>query len=388
MRPMTLRSLIVILLLAVIAGPLIPQQLQEPLSKDQLMQLVKAGMETAKLVNLIRDHGIDFDVTGNYLQALHNAGAQEVVIQALRGVTPESLSKEQVLQLLAGEVPSQRVAALVKQRGIDFFPDEKYLETLRLADADQILVAALREASKAMTPPGTGRENFKDGLKYNWMPPGTFIMGCSADDNECDDAEKPPHRVKIRKGFWIGQTEVTVAAYKRFAAATGRQMPDAPTFNKGWGNDAMPIVNVTWNEAHDYCMWAGGRLPTEAEWEYAARGGSAEARYGNLDEIAWYKRNSGDQPHKVAQKRANGFGLFDILGNAAEWVNDYYDDKYYSRSPSADPLGPESGQDNVLRGGDWHDDSLWVRVSNRPWTMPWQRFNSTGFRCVTGVTSP
>src|SRR6266436_9029717 len=120
-------------------------------------------------------------------------------------------------------------------------------------------------------------------------------MGCSRGDSECFDWEKPAHRVTITKGFWIEQTEVTVGAYKRFAAATGRQMPtgawdelqnrwvparkpstpgletaaksqQAPSFNSGWANDNMPIVGVTWHDANAYCMWAGGRLPTEAEW--------------------------------------------------------------------------------------------------------------------------
>jgi formylglycine-generating enzyme required for sulfatase activity len=226
------------------------------------------------------------------------------------------------------------------------------------------------------------RNNPKDGLKYVWIPPGSFLMGCSPGDGECYDNEKPSHQVTVTKGFWIGQTEVTVAAYKHFAGATRRTMPDAPSFNRGWTNNAMPIVNVTWNEAHDYCTWAGGRLPTEAEWEYAARGGSMKARYGDLDEIAWYATNSGNRTHDVAQKRANGFGLFDVLGNVLEWVNDGYDGKYYRNGPSQDPPGPTRGEGRVMRGGSWSCNPALVRVSQRGWGDPAVRYDTAGLRCV------
>ena len=214
------------------------------------------------------------------------------------------------------------------------------------------------------------------------------MMGCSRGANECENDEKPSHQVAISPGFWIGQTEVTVGAYKRFAAATGREMPDAPYFNSGWANGNMPIVNVTWDDGREYCTWAGGRLPTEAEWEYAARGGSAEGRYGPIDEIAWYEKNGAFSMHEVAQKRANGFGLFDTLGNAWEWVNDWYDENYYSTSPSADPPGPTSAQVRVLRGGSWLNLPTVVRVSYRGGNYPGFRVERNGFRCGGEVVNP
>jgi formylglycine-generating enzyme required for sulfatase activity len=242
-------------------------------------------------------------------------------------------------------------------------------------------------------------------------------MGCSPADNDCTDEEKPAHSVKITKGFWIGQTEVTVGAYKRFAQGVGKSLPPEPkllgrALNAGWKNEAMPIVIMNWGDAHNYCAWMGGRLPTEAEWEYAARGGSAEARYGPMNDIAWTADNSGRQRldsaravteytkpypegfaengnamHEVAQKRPNGFGLFDTLGNAWEWVNDWYDDKYYQSSPATDPQGPSSGEYRVLRGGSWLDPPWDARVSYRGASRPDFGYAIHGFRCVWEVDS-
>jgi formylglycine-generating enzyme required for sulfatase activity len=163
-------------------------------------------------------------------------------------------------------------------------------------------------------------------------------------------------------------------------------MPPAPAFNSGWTNENMPIVSVDWNDAQAYCGWIGGRLPTEAEWEYAARGGSTEARYGPIDEVAWYKVNSGDRMHDVGQKRANGFGLYDMLGNVEEWVNDWYGN--YQDRPSQDPQGPSSGQERVLRGGSWCSNSGFVRVSNRNWHGPDPLCYDSGVRCAGEVGDP
>jgi formylglycine-generating enzyme required for sulfatase activity len=230
--------------------------------------------------------------------------------------------------------------------------------------------------------PGDARVNPKDGLKSVWIPPGTFTMGCSPGDSECFDSEKPAHRVAISKGFWIGQTVVTVGAYKRFTAVADQQMPPAPNSNSGWTKENMPITYVSWDDSQAYCQWSGGRLPTEAEWEYAARAGSTEARYGPLDDIAWYSNNSGGGTREVAQKRANGFDLYDTLGNVWEWVSDWYDANYYQNSPSQDPSGPGSGQFRVLRGGFWDFSPRYVRVSFRGTYIPAFRGDFTGFRCV------
>jgi formylglycine-generating enzyme required for sulfatase activity len=281
------------------------------------------------------------------------------------------------------------------------------------------VMAQLALPQQASAPPGQVRVNSKDGLKYVWIPPGTFMMGCSPGDNKCHDSEMPSHRVTITKGFWLGQTPATVGGYKRFAKARGRSMPPEPdiggrALNPGWRYDAMPIVDVTWDEAQAYCSWVGGRLPTEAEWEYAARGGSTEARYGPLDDVAWYADNSGLQRfdcarmsnetqenygqrlkdngngmHEVGLKRPNGFGLFDTLGNVWEWVGDWYDVHYYQTSPSQDPSAPLRVLPlRVLRGGCWSDCPWFVRVSGRNFDYPRRGEISHSFRCAGDVINP
>ncbi len=236
--------------------------------------------------------------------------------------------------------------------------------------------------------PGTVRTNPQDGLKYVWIPPGTFAMGCTPDETECSDDEKPSHPVTITKGFWLGQTEVTVAAYKRFAGSKGARMPDPPVFNEGWRKPDMPIVNVNWDDATAFCGWAGGRLPTEAEWEYAARAGSTEQRYGPIDAVAWYIDNSVQKTHDVAQKRANAWNLYDTLGNAFEWVQDWYGDSYYAASPGRDPRGSQSGQYRVIRGGSWYYGSGFAIASYRTGWDPASRDSNLGIRCAREVDIP
>ena len=264
-------------------------------------------------------------------------------------------------------------------------------------------------------PSGTLRLNQRDGLQYVWIAPGTFQMGCSPGDDECNPDERPPHPVVIARGFWLGQTEETAGAYKRFAHAMGKAMPPEPmilgrNLNPGWANDGVPMVMVTWYEALDACTWSGGRLPTEAEWEYAARGGSPDARYGPLDEIDWNADNSGPTRldstrirnedrknfrlhlkengnglHDVGTKKPNAYGLYDMLGSVWEWTNDWYDPEYYQKSPREDPVGPKNGVFPVYRGASWDDYPGYHRVSYRYGrSKPDVRNETGGFRCVGG----
>jgi len=256
--------------------------------------------------------------------------------------------------------------------------------------------------------------NPQDQQKYVWVSPGAFQMGCSPGDEDCRADEKPSHTVKIDRGFWIGQTVVTVAAWKRYRQSAG--LPPLPSsdnigrnqINEANPDDSIPVVFVTWNEARNFCGWAGLRLPTEAEWEYAARAGTTTARYGELDRIAWYGDNSGDRRidtaalvssmdtktydrrlfengnvlHPVAQKSPNGFGLYDMLGNVKQWTADWYDERAYENAESDDPHGAPSGRAKVLRGATFGDNPQQMRVSIRDKNGVGGRLGSTGFRCA------
>jgi formylglycine-generating enzyme required for sulfatase activity len=233
--------------------------------------------------------------------------------------------------------------------------------------------------------PETSR-NPKDRQTYVHIPAGTFRMGCSDGDKECYEDERPAHMVQITRDFWIGQTEVTVAAFERFAGIKGVRVPPDQKSAK------YPVMAVIWDEANAYCTWAGGRLPTEAEWEYAARGGTTTVRYGDLNAIAWTSANSQHMLHEVAKKQPNSYGLYDMLGNAWEWVADWYGSKYYEQSPAADPPGPPVGDTliqkgvdmpvKVIRGGAWIGFPGVARASYRYWFIPALRVANIGFRCV------
>jgi formylglycine-generating enzyme required for sulfatase activity len=259
---------------------------------------------------------------------------------------------------------------------------------------------------------GDSQQNPRDKSSYVWIPPGEYQMGCSPDDSDCDSDEQPAHKVTFAKGFWLGSTEVTVKSF-RAIMGTDKLPPPAMwagvTHNPNWKNEQMPIVNVTWQEARDYCRAVDGRLPTEAEWEYAARAGTVGARYGRIREVARYSENSGadtlstsgmsdDQLRQavvsnrntmqnVGGMSGNAWGLEDMLGNVAERVEDDYDAKSYSTSSGGvtdpRPYVNRSGlASKIVRGGAWVNRARAVRASFRGFVGAGDRSAFIGFRCV------
>jgi formylglycine-generating enzyme len=217
---------------------------------------------------------------------------------------------------------------------------------------------------------------------------GSFLMG----SNDGEQEEKPVHKVSVGS-FYLAKTEVTVAQYREFCRATSRQMPEEPKW--GW-QDHFPIVNVSWKDAQAYCDWLAQktgqkfRLPTEAEWEFAARGGKKTKKFnysgGNaIEEVAWFDKNSNKQAHGVGSKKPNELGLYDLTGNVWEWVADWFGEDYFANSPERDPQGPRSGAMRVMRSGSYvnypGDNRIAIRISN----MPDDTGPFFGFRVAKGL---
>ena len=244
----------------------------------------------------------------------------------------------------------------------------------------------------------------------------TFQMGDEVGDlrEEC----RPAHTVKLTYDYWIGKYAVTFHEYDTFCAATSRSVPD----DEGWGRGQRPVMNVTWWDAIGYCNWLsekeefkkaydsdgnlldrngrtttditkveGYRLPTEAEWEYAARGGTDSKGYkyagsNDLNEVGWYWQNWGEKNLKtqpVGEKKGNELGLYDMSGNVWEWCHEWWGD--YASTTQTNPTGPSSGSNRVSRGGSWFCSAQYCRVAFRDDNTPTYSNGDLGFRLVRTV---
>ncbi len=201
--------------------------------------------------------------------------------------------------------------------------------------------------------------------------------------------ETPRHTVYL-DAFYMDIYEVTNAQYQKFMDSTGHAEPQY--WNESGSNaPQQPVVAITWHDAVAYAEWAGKRLPTEAEWEKAARGGLVGKRYSWGDEISRDDANYNDIGGKdvwsftspVGSFAANGYGLYDMAGNMWEWCADWYDEGYYANSPRNNPLGPDSGSHRVLRGGSWHHGPYALRVAGRDFDNPASVGSRVGFRCIS-----
>jgi len=244
------------------------------------------------------------------------------------------------------------------------------------------------------------------GMELKHVPKGCYQMGDTFGDGLND--EKPVHQVCVNN-FYIGKYEVTVGQYLKFAKETGSHYPEwlesGSKYNIDTGTDDYykkvgmsrtadnyPIVGVSWNDADAYAKWLSRksgktyRLPTEAEWEYAARSGGRSEKWSgtssesSLGEYAWYDKNAGGKTHPVGQKRPNGLAIYDMSGNVWEWCADWYGEKYYSQSSRDNPRGPSGDSGRVGRGGSWDVNASYCRAANRSGGTPGYRRGYLGFR--------
>ncbi len=256
------------------------------------------------------------------------------------------------------------------------------------------------------------------GMRFVDIPAGSFYMGSckftpgqgavpacpsgSVSDPEAYDDETPQHPVKL-KAFQLGRTEVTLGQFKRFIQATGNTQlmdGDFEKYNAGQG-EYVPVVQVSWQDAQAFVQWLNQskpksdrgvyRLPSEAEWEYAARGGTRSRYYfgdgidKRLGQYAWYDKNAGDRQRPVAGKKPNAFGLYDMLGNVWEWTEDCWNESY--QGAPADGSAWTSGEcgKRVVRGGSWFDVPLYLRAAVRFGDRMDRRINYDGFRVVRAL---
>ncbi len=238
----------------------------------------------------------------------------------------------------------------------------------------------------------------KDGAPMVLIPEGSFPMGVPHGDRDGGRDEYPRHDVFVSH-FYIDKFELTNGRYLEFVKATNHRIPQNPknATRNLWQGDTIaeslidrPVINVDWADAQAYCQWAGKRLPTEAEWEKAAKG-TADRRFpwGNVEptnkHLNFNQQWIGEKtlmPVGSYEAGKSPFGVYDMAGNVWEWVNDWYDAKYYEKSPAKNPTGPETGTKRVLRGSGWQNETPTVRIFTRVDSDPTIRNESTGFRCA------
>lgn len=305
------------------------------------------------LITQIRQRRVDKPLTESREDDLRQAGATSELIDAIRA---NSLPLPMPLPTATPETTAT--------------PPAKPLIT---PSSTPIKLRPLSELLKTAPKPGEVRKN-SIGMELVWIRHGEFMMGADSGDGD----ERPVHTVNISFGFWIGKNEVTQAQYEKVIGIN-------PSSFKGCSS--CPVEQVSWNDAKEFITQLNAKndgfvysLPTEAQWEYAARAGATGMYAGNLNEMAWYSETSGLKTHAVGTKRPNLFGLFDMSGNVWEWCDDWYGS--YETSTAINPTGPVTGEYRVLRGGSWLDDSTNAGLAVRGKYLPTNRYNLIGFRVV------
>lgn len=371
-----------------IIGGFAPQMFPELVALDQDAPLVHEGMEKFYSRDYAGARSLwenDLANAPNSAPLLYNLGA---LCEALHD---SEAARGYYARAIAIAPQMQRYRDALAQLDLRRTDAEEAAKDPAVEDARKSVAAKEQTAQRAAMVVNLS------GIPYLPIYAGTFTMGCTKGDIDCDENEKPAHAVTISKPFYLAKTPATNAQYQQCVDA-------GACHDRADANKALhPVVNVDWNEARDFCAWAGGRLPTEAEWEYAARGGIGGWRFpwgnsagkGNANLADNGGRNVealgieqtaaaisypflGTTP--VGTFNPNAFGLDDMTGNVSQWTADWKG--YYDPGAVTDPSGPAAGEQHVLRGGSWVDTGAGARISIRYSAVPGFAQNTVGVRCA------
>ena len=392
----------------------------ESVASDNVMDEVSYALNEGKLVvpvlirpcnipyRLQRVQYIDFtaDYDTGFSQLLRALGIEQPVQPLESTATQEPVVQEPSLPKQSEPTPDEQKPGLETEKAGSRSRMAKVIAAICIVTLITIIsiVVFLKDRQRTDQPkrkPGNVETN-SIGMKLVYIPAGEFMMGSSRSAaqlareyetwEERFTDEFPQHQVRISEGFWMGQTEVTQGQYKSVMNAQPWSGEDSVQESAN-----NPAVHVTWDDAAAFCRKLSQqegktyRLPTEAEWEYACRAGTTtEFSFGDSDsslgDHAWFYDNASKvgqkYAHSVGQKKPNPWGLYDMHGNVWECCSDWYDEDYYSNSPSVDPKGPPLGAYRSLRGGSWGGDELNLRCSMRSYLSPDYRLHFVGFRVV------
>lgn len=319
--------------------------------------------------------------------ALHAARAKEVaaalpgLVEALQSAR-KNARRRQLILAAVGVVGLIAVVIFVAG-ALEDLQEQRALRQAQTTATAQAIAA--QETATAVVPVLARLED-QTGMQMVYVPPGDFMMGSSKDQGYND--ERPQHAANL-SAYWIDKTEVTAAQYQRCVEAGACSAPGAGdycTFGVA-GRENHPINCVDWNQAAAYCSWAGKRLPTEAEWEKAARGTDGRVYpWGDTWDASKLNSAEGGPGTTTAvgtyPAGASPYGALDMAGNVWEWIADWYDPIYYAQSPRQNPTGPASKDSRIMRGGSWNNFASFARVAVRYPVAPDLQTTHRGFRCT------
>jgi len=339
---------------------------------DKDVAAAQAALESLKTL-VARD--VDRAAITGELTAKVTVLQREVFVRSVRELlaqespSPQELARvAESLRALGGEAALVE-EVLVRFRAMAAGRVAAWADVLELEPKASVIADAEIRARISDTGLPWKVRDRKTGIELVLIPPGKYQRGTPVDDNVAYDDERPAHEVTISQAFYMGVTEVTQSEW------SGVMGSNPSSFTGG----RLPVERVSWEDIQPFLQKSSGlRLPTEGEWEYACRAGTTVSRYGELGDVAWYGDNSNGQTHDVGGKRANPFGLHDMLGNVNEWCSDWYGD--YSSASQTDPQGPSTEGSRVLRGGSWTNYDWYCRASFRDSDAPALRFDDIGFR--------